>query len=151
MEGIATLRWRRQNGILRKKSFRTKKKVYPIISYYQWTDYSKYGEVNDMEKRPERIKQLTVTWHVDDLETSHVDPQVLCNLVDQLTLQYWKVNILTETRGQVHNYLGMVSDITNPGKTVFGMTCSSGNVIDLARANLLSGGEYRYIKKCTHV
>ena len=42
-------------------------------------------------------KQLTVTWHVDDLKISHVDPTVVGTLIDQLNLQYGKVKPLSES------------------------------------------------------
>ena len=49
-------------------------------------------------------KQCTICWHVDDLKISHVDQQVLEDLVDELEVKYGK---MTVTRGRKHTYVGI--------------------------------------------
>jgi hypothetical protein len=62
-----------------------------------------------------------VLWHVDDLKMSHVNDQVLEDLVDQLNLRYGKIAPLTVTRGTVHDYLGMTLDYGVPGQVTIRM------------------------------
>ena len=66
-------------------------------------------------------KQLTITWHVDDLKISHVDEHVVTKLIEQLNDKYGKEACgkevpLTVKRGKKHEYLGMVLDYTTEGK-----------------------------------
>ena len=42
-------------------------------------------------------KQCTVTWHVDDLKISHVDPKVIDKVIKQLESRYGKLSV---TRGK---------------------------------------------------
>jgi hypothetical protein len=60
-------------------------------------------------------KQCTVVWHVDDLKLSHVDPEVVEKLLDQLNGVYGKRTPLVTTRGKVHDYLGMTLDFSQDG------------------------------------
>jgi hypothetical protein len=66
-------------------------------------------------------KQCTILWHVDDIKISHVDPTVVTSILKQINDEYGKVSPLTETRGKVHEYLGMTIDFSNPGKVMFTM------------------------------
>ena len=52
--------------------------------------------------------QQTVTWHVDDLKVSHVDPVVNTQLIKSLAKIYGPG--ITVSRGKVHDYLGMDLD-----------------------------------------
>jgi hypothetical protein len=52
-------------------------------------------------------KQLTVSWHVDDLKVSHQDPKVMFEFMEWIREQYGKIGEVKVTRGQVHEYLGM--------------------------------------------
>ena len=61
-------------------------------------------------------KQQTVRFHVDDLMSSHVDPQVNTDFVKWLNDKYGTIKDVTETRGKVHEYLGMTIDFTRKGK-----------------------------------
>ena len=51
--------------------------------------------------------QLTIMWHVDDLKISHVDKEVLEDLLKQLDGAFRKDGPLTIHRGKKHDYLGM--------------------------------------------
>ena len=52
--------------------------------------------------------QQTVTWHVDDLRVSHVNPAVNTQTIRDLAKIYGPG--ITVTRGKVHDYLGMDLD-----------------------------------------
>ena len=60
--------------------------------------------------------QCTIVWHVDDLKISHVDPNVVTDILDKLSEEFGKEAPLTITRGKKHDYLGMVLDYSVPGK-----------------------------------
>jgi hypothetical protein len=50
-------------------------------------------------------KQMTITWHVDDLKVSHVDPFQITKFAAYLATIYG--NELVVHRGKIHDYLGM--------------------------------------------
>jgi hypothetical protein len=63
-------------------------------------------------------KQHTVTWHIDDLKSSHVDPEVNDSFLSWLEETYGDPNIgkVKTTRGKRHEYLGMILDYSTPGQ-----------------------------------
>ena len=65
--------------------------------------------------------QATIVWHVDDLKISHVDPDVVTNIIADLRSEFGKTADLTVRRGKIHDYLGMVIDYSIPGKVMFNM------------------------------
>ena len=69
-------------------------------------------------------KQHTVTWHVDDLKSSHVDPKVNDTFLQWLKKKYADDNIgeVKVTRGHKHDYLAMVLDYSTPGVLKVDMT-----------------------------
>ena len=69
-------------------------------------------------------KQHTVTWHVDDLKSSHVDPKVNDDFLKWLDKIYGdpKIAPVTATRGKIHDYLAMKLDFTTNGKLKVNMT-----------------------------
>ena len=66
-------------------------------------------------------KQCTILWHVDDLKISHVDAEVVSNIIEILQKEYGKVGTLSVTRGKVHEYLGMTLDFSDAGKVIVDM------------------------------
>ena len=66
-------------------------------------------------------KQCTVVWHVDDLKISHVDPDVVSQVISDLNSEFGDRDPLTVTRGKVHEYLGMTLDFSNPGELIVNM------------------------------
>jgi hypothetical protein len=66
-------------------------------------------------------KQCTILWHVDDLKISHVDANVVTNVIGQLEGEFAKEAPLTIRRGKIHDYLGMTIDYSVPGKVSFTM------------------------------
>ena len=66
-------------------------------------------------------KQCTILWHVDDLMMSHMDMNVLEDIVASLNKEYGKAGKLSVTRGTVHDYLGVRMDYSTPGQVSFDM------------------------------
>ena len=66
-------------------------------------------------------KQHTISWHVDDLKSSHVDPKVNDDFHKWLQAEYGKVKAVTATRGKKHVYLGMLLDYSTPGEVKIDM------------------------------
>ena len=60
-------------------------------------------------------KQHTVRFHVDDLMSSHVDARVNDLFLIWLNKMYGKHGEVKATRGDVHDYLGMIFDYSEPG------------------------------------
>jgi hypothetical protein len=69
-------------------------------------------------------KQHTVTWHVDDLKSSHVDPKVNDKFLSWLKIKYAsnKIGEIKAVRGHKHDYLAMTLDFTIPGVLQVDMT-----------------------------
>jgi Reverse transcriptase (RNA-dependent DNA polymerase) len=59
----------------------------------------------------------TVTWHVDNLKSSHVDPKVNNNFLQWLESTYGNAKLVPVkvTRGKIHDYLAMKLDYTTEG------------------------------------
>jgi Reverse transcriptase (RNA-dependent DNA polymerase) len=76
-------------------------------------------------------KQQTVTWHVDDLKSSHEDAKVNDDFLKWLEEMYGDPNVapVKATRGKVHEYLAMKLDFTTPGKVKVNMTDYVGSMI----------------------
>ena len=66
-------------------------------------------------------KQCTILWHVDDLKISHVDANVVTDVIKLIESEFGKEAPLTQTRGKIHEYLGMTIDFSLPGKVKFYM------------------------------
>ncbi|GAX15524.1 hypothetical protein FisN_6Hu141 [Fistulifera solaris] len=59
-------------------------------------------------------KQCTIAWYVDDMKVSHVDPEVVTQVIKDIEAKFGKMSI---TRGKKHKFLGM--DISlNSNRTV---------------------------------
>ena len=61
-------------------------------------------------------KQLTIGWHVDDLKISHVDSEVVDDILNKLDESYIKEASMVTTRGKMHDYMGMTLDYNIDGK-----------------------------------
>jgi hypothetical protein len=66
-------------------------------------------------------KQCTILWHVDKLKISHVNANVVTNVIKFLQFEFGKEALLTQTCRKVHEYLGMTIDFSLPGKVKFYM------------------------------
>ena len=63
-------------------------------------------------------KQMTITWHVDDLKISHVDATKVTAVIEWFKTIYGNVRV---SRGKVHDYLGMNLDFSDKGKLKISM------------------------------
>jgi len=70
---------------------------------------------------------MAVTWHVDDLKVSHMDPWEVTKFGNYLAGIYGKE--LTAHRGKVHDYLGMDFDYSETGKFKVSMIKYLDNVL----------------------
>ena len=63
-------------------------------------------------------KQQMVTWHVNDLKSSHIDPKINDEFHQWLELKYGdpKINKVKAVRGKWHDYLAMNLDYSVPGE-----------------------------------
>jgi len=66
-------------------------------------------------------KQCTILWHVDDRKISHVNPNVVTSILNQLDGEFGGVSPLTVTRGAVHEYFRMTINYSQKGKVKFSM------------------------------
>ena len=64
----------------------------------------------------------TILWHVDDLKISHVDPEVVTEIINQLSDEFGTHAPLSVHRGKQHDYLGMQLDFSTPSKVRISMT-----------------------------
>ena len=66
-------------------------------------------------------KQCTILWHVDDLRISHVDSNVVTDIIAEINQEFGKEAPITVKRGKVHDYLGMTLDYSKKGKVMVKM------------------------------
>ena len=66
-------------------------------------------------------KQCTIGWHVDDLKISHVDKDIVEEIITALNDKYGKETPMSVHRGPIQEYLGMTIDYTSKGKVSFRM------------------------------
>ncbi len=53
---------------------------------------------------------------MDDLKISHVDPAVVTDIIKKLDEEYGDMQPVSQSRGKVHDYLGMTIDFSKKGK-----------------------------------
>ena len=85
--------------------------------------------------------QATITWHVDGLKISHVNPQVVTDLIGMLNSRFGTVKPLSENRGKIHDYLEMRIDFSDLGKVVIDMRAYLREVLGSILDEFLEGGE----------
>ena len=64
-------------------------------------------------------EQITVQFHVDNLKVSHKDQAVLKDFFIDLRDKFGQEDELTENKGLVHEYLGIIIGYSIPRKVVF--------------------------------
>ena len=65
--------------------------------------------------------QMTVAWHVDDLEVSHIDVKEVYKFILQIEEAFGAEAPLSVSRGKTHNYLGMSLDFRTKGEVQIDM------------------------------
>ena len=66
-------------------------------------------------------KQCTIVWHADDLKISHVDKNVVEEIIKKLMTKFGQDAPLTTNRGKVLDYLGIRIDYRKKEKVTFSM------------------------------
>ncbi len=84
-------------------------------------------------------KQMTVTWHVDDLKVSHVNPKVVDQFIDWIKKTYGKVTEVKPSRGKVHDYLAMKLNYETPGEVKVDMSDCVVKMVDEFPGELSKG------------
>ena len=97
-------------------------------------------------------EQLTVQFHVDYLKASHKEQKVLDGFLNNLRTEFGQEDKLAETKGLVHEYLGITIDYLLPGKVVFTMFDFLEDIIveapdDLKKSRLFYPGNDRLLFK----
>ena len=87
-------------------------------------------------------KQITVQFHVDDLKVSHKDGTVLQNFLNNLRDEFAQKDKLTESKGLIHEYLGIKIDYSIPCRGVFTMFGYLEDVIVEASQDLKNSCSY---------
>jgi hypothetical protein len=75
-------------------------------------------------------KQMTVSWHVDDLKVSHSEEKTVTEFMEWLEMQYGKIGEVKTKRGKVHDYLGMKLDYSVPGQVSVDMSEYVAHMLD---------------------
>ncbi len=63
-------------------------------------------------------KQCTIVWYVDDNKISHVDPEVVSNIIKKIEGKFGK---MSQTRGKEHEFIGMNLKFTEDRKVKVSM------------------------------
>ena len=67
-------------------------------------------------------EQLTVSWHVDNLKSSHIDPKVNNEFLQWIKDTSGQLGEVKMTQGLLHDYLGMTLDYSVPGQVSIDMS-----------------------------
>ena len=89
-------------------------------------DIMKYGfEINPYDpcvaNKLVNKRQMTVSWHVDDVKVSHVEHEVVTGFLEWTKITYGSIGEVKITRGKIHDYLGMKLDYSVPGRVTIDM------------------------------
>ena len=83
-------------------------------------------------------KQFTVIWHVDDLKLSHVDKELVDEMIEWMKSLYR--NDMRISRGKKHDYLGMNPEFSVKGQVAVTMVdYLKGELSDLEEVKVLTG------------
>ena len=74
-------------------------------------------------------KQLTVTWHVDDLKVSHQSKQVVDDFLQWVCDKYEDITKVKPSRGKKHDYLAMMLDYSTAGVVKIDMSRYIGEIV----------------------
>ena len=67
-------------------------------------------------------EELTICWHVDDLQSSHINPKVNDELVQRIKDMFRQLDEVKTTQGPLHDYLGITLDYSVPGRDSIDMS-----------------------------
>lgn len=77
--------------------------------------------VQQMRLKQDHQRQATILWHVDDLKISHVDGNVVKDIINKLNNKFRQESPLVTSQGKTLEYLGMNLDYTTKGKVKISM------------------------------
>ena len=80
--------------------------------------------------------KCTVLWHVDNLKISHINKDVVLEIINLLEKEFRKEAPLTKNRGKVHKYLGITIDFLTPGKVIFSMLVYVQHILDALHVDM---------------
>ena len=101
--------------------------VSAMLYYKKWTkDLQKYGfEINPYDpcvaNKMVNGKQLTVSFHVDDVKISHMEPKIVDEFIQWVKKKYGQIGEVKAIRGKIHEYLGMTLDYSVKGRVTINM------------------------------
>ena len=78
-------------------------------------------------------RQMTIIWHVDDIQVPHADPHVVTKMITWLRRKYESEELSSKMkvcRGKVHDHLGVTYDYTIKGKFKVTMSKYIKSIID---------------------
>ena len=74
-------------------------------------------------------KQLTVTFHVDDIKASHKETKVIDGFIEWCRQKYEDFTKIKPSRGKIHDYLGVTMDYSACWKHLCSPKCHSPTVL----------------------
>ena len=80
--------------------------------------------------------QCTIQFHVNDLMISHVDISCIETCMEKLNNEFGKIKPLQAVYGQVHEYLGLTIDFSNPKEVKFTMYDYLEDILDESKGDM---------------
>ena len=62
--------------------------------------------------------QCTILWHIDDLRISHVNSNVVTDMINIIDAEFGQESPIAVKRGKVKDYLGMTLDFSKEVKVM---------------------------------
>ena len=81
-------------------------------------------------KKIVRGKKWTILWHVDNLNMSHVDSNIVSRVIDDIDAEYGYIVKMTIVQGKTNKLLGMTIDYFSQGKLILSMVNYIGDMIN---------------------
>ena len=75
-------------------------------------------------------KQFTIIWNVDYLKMSHIDSNIVSDVISGIDAEYGKIAKMAIMRGKIHRYLGMNINYSLPGKIILSMVEFIGKMLN---------------------
>jgi Reverse transcriptase (RNA-dependent DNA polymerase) len=86
-------------------------------------------------------KQMTVSWHVDDVKVSHINSRHVDDFITWIKQIYGAIGDVKTTRGKLHEYLGMKLDYTVKGQVSIDMVDYVNKMINDFQTKYLIGAK----------
>ena len=86
-------------------------------------------------------KQMTISWHVDDLKVSHLNLHEIDHFLKCVQETYRSIAEVKSTRGKIHDYLGMKLDFSIDGQVTIDMKDNVTTMIESFPKDVLLKGK----------